>query len=76
MNGVPVPVVSRLLGHSDMRMTLRYAHLADKEIEDAAERLELTLRTPRSSGTRSRTPDGRVADRHTVTSPPDGNRGG
>ena len=39
MNGVPVPVVSRLLGHSDVRMTLRYAHLADKEVEAAAERV-------------------------------------
>ncbi len=39
MNGVPVPVVSRLLGHSDVRMTLRYAHLADRDIEAAAERV-------------------------------------
>ena len=39
MNGVPVPVVSRLLGHSDTRMTLRYAHLGDREIERAAERV-------------------------------------
>ena len=39
MNGVPVPVVSRLLGHSDVRNTLRYAHLGDREIEDAAERV-------------------------------------
>ena len=39
MNGIPVPVVSRLLGHSDVRMTLRYAHLADKDIETAAERV-------------------------------------
>ena len=39
MSGVPVPVVSRLLGHSNVRMTLRYAHLADKEIEAAAERI-------------------------------------
>ena len=37
MNGVPVPVVSRLLGHSDVRTTLRYAHLGDREIEAAAE---------------------------------------
>ena len=39
MNGVPVPVVSRLLGHSNVRMTLRYAHLGDREIEAAAERI-------------------------------------
>ena len=39
MNGVPVPVVSRLLGHSNARMTLRYAHLGDREIEAAAERV-------------------------------------
>ena len=37
MSGVPVPVVSRLLGHSNVRMTLRYAHLGDREIEEAAE---------------------------------------
>ena len=30
MNGVPVPVVSRLLGHANAQMTLRYAHLADR----------------------------------------------
>ena len=39
MNGVPVPVVSRLLGHSDVRSTLRYAHLGDREVEAAAERV-------------------------------------
>ena len=39
MNGVPVPVVSRLLGHSNTRMTLRYAHLGDRDIEAAAERV-------------------------------------
>ena len=35
--GVPVPVVSRLLGHANAQMTLRYAHLADRDIEAAAE---------------------------------------
>lgn len=39
MSGVPVPVVSRMLGHSNVRMTLRYAHLGDKDIEAAAERV-------------------------------------
>ena len=43
MNGVPVPVVSRLLGHTSTRMTLRYAHLGDRDIEQAAERTGLAI---------------------------------
>ena len=39
MRSVPLPVVSRLLGHSRTRMTLRYAHVSDREIEAAAERV-------------------------------------
>ena len=39
MNGVPVPVVSRMLGHSNVQMTLRYAHLADRDTKAAAERI-------------------------------------
>lgn len=39
MRGVPLPVVSRLLGHSQTRMTLRYAHVGDRETESAAERV-------------------------------------
>ncbi len=39
MQGIPVPVVARLLGHKQLRMTLRYAHIADREIEAAAERI-------------------------------------
>ena len=45
MNGVPLPVVSRLLGHSSTRMTLRYAHLGDRDIEAAAERVGETIGT-------------------------------
>ena len=43
MNGIPVPVVSRLLGHSNVRMTLRYSHLVEKDIEAAAERVGTAL---------------------------------
>ena len=38
MSGAPAPVVSRLLGHSNVRMALRYAHVADRDIEEATER--------------------------------------
>ena len=39
LKGVPLPVVARLLGHSQVSMTLRYAHVAEKEVEAAAERV-------------------------------------
>ena len=43
MRGVPLPVVSRLLGHRHSRMTLRYAHSGDRETEAAAERIGTAL---------------------------------
>ena len=39
LKGVPLPVVARLLGHSQVSMTLRYAHVAEREVEAAAERV-------------------------------------
>ena len=39
MQGTPLPVVARLLGHRQATMTLRYAHVADREVEAAAERI-------------------------------------
>ena len=39
MADVPAMVDSRLLGHSNVRMTLPYVHAADTEIEAAAERV-------------------------------------
>ena len=39
MSGIPLPVVARLLGHSEARMTMRYAHVGDREIVEAAERI-------------------------------------
>ena len=39
MNGVPVPVASRLVGHSSTKMTLKFAHVGDREIVAAAERI-------------------------------------
>ncbi len=39
LNGVPLPTVARLLGHREVSMTLQYAHVADKDVEAAAERV-------------------------------------
>ena len=43
MRGVPLPVVSRLLGHVHPRMTFRYAHVSDRETEAAAERIGVAI---------------------------------
>ena len=39
MRGVSLPVVSRLLGHSNLSMTMRYAHVSDELVESAAEKV-------------------------------------
>ena len=43
MQGVPLPTVARLLGHQQVSMTLRYAHVADKDVEAAAERIGMAI---------------------------------
>lgn len=43
MQGAPLPVVARLLGHRKVTMTLRYAHADDREIAAAAERVGTTI---------------------------------
>ncbi len=39
LQGVPLPLVSRLLGHKHPSMTMRYTHVGDRETEAAAERI-------------------------------------
>ena len=43
LQGVPLPVVSRMLGHKRPSMTLRYAHVGDRETEAAAERIGVAI---------------------------------
>ena len=42
-NGVPLPTVARMLGHTQPTMTLRYTHVGDREVEDAAERVGASI---------------------------------
>ncbi len=47
--GVPLAVVSQLLGHKDLKMTMRYAHLAPQQANEAIEylaRIELDSNMP------------------------------
>ena len=37
--GIALSTVAEMLGHSDSTMTLRYAHVSDRDVEDAVERI-------------------------------------
>ncbi len=56
LNGVPLPTVARLLGHRQLSMTLRYAHVADREVEAAAERIGTAFILILESGDRQPVP--------------------
>ena len=43
MNGVDLQELSKILGHSDLRMTDRYAHLSGAHLLDAARKLDGVL---------------------------------
>ena len=45
LQGIPIPVVARLLGHRNVAMTFRYAHVRDRDIETAAERIGTAIQT-------------------------------
>ena len=44
MRGESLPMVGRILGHTQAQTTARYAHLADDPLRKASERVALSLR--------------------------------
>jgi len=45
MQGQPLPIVAKLLGHTQIQTTMRYAHLADESVRDAATSVSSSLDT-------------------------------
>lgn len=43
MSGVDLPTVRKLLGHSEIKTTMRYAHLAPEHLQDAVKKLGKTF---------------------------------
>lgn len=52
MNGINLKTVQHLLGHKDIRMTLRYAHLSREHLQAAVGTLDGGLRPEREVGTK------------------------
>ena len=48
--GVPLPTVARMLGHADPVMTLRYAHVGDRDLQAAAERIGKAIEAAMETG--------------------------
>jgi integrase len=40
MQGVDLRTVQQLMGHKDIKMTMRYSHLSPKHVQEAVERLD------------------------------------
>ena len=43
MNGVDLPTVQRLMGHTDIQTTMIYAHLAPDHLADAVDKIGITV---------------------------------
>ena len=41
--GEPLPMIARLLGHSKIQTTARYAHLARDSVRDSADRIAASI---------------------------------
>jgi integrase len=50
MSGVDLPTVSRLMGHSSIVMTMRYAHLSPRHEAEAVAKLDMKLAQNRNVG--------------------------
>ena len=54
--GAALSTVARMLGHADPTMTLRYAHVGDRDVQAAAERIGNIIETALLGGEMPKTP--------------------
>lgn len=40
MKGVPIAMIQKLLGHTDIKVTMRYAHLSQASLNDVVQYLQ------------------------------------
>jgi site-specific recombinase XerD len=50
MSGVDIKTVQELLGHKDIKMTLRYSHLSQAHKKEAVNKITGFLKIPRKQG--------------------------
>jgi site-specific recombinase XerD len=50
MNGCQLRTIQELLGHSDVRMTVRYSHLSPEHLQNAVNTLDLVVKKDKASG--------------------------
>ena len=48
--GAALSTVARMLGHADPTMTLRYAHVGDRDVQAAAERIGKVIKAAMAGG--------------------------
>jgi len=70
MEGVDLVTVSKLMGHTNIKMTMRYAHLAPRHLAEAVAKLDSKLAQNRNiSKTQERKVIG-ITEKHAVSPPP------
>lgn len=50
MKGIALPTVQKLMGHSDIKTTMIYAHLAPDHLADAVDKLDFSINEEQQSG--------------------------
>ena len=62
MNGVDIRAVQILMGHKDIKVTMRYAHLSNAHLQGAVNVLDGLMKPPATQFTKNNTRTGVLGD--------------